>query len=72
MLIKEWGLIIKGCDLCSTITNQCQVLEIEHNYIDEGLYNFKTVLILENDQALRAIFHELTPSLLTDSSCGKW
>jgi len=44
-------VIIEGDNLCATITNKGQVLEIEHNCNDEELYNFEIVVVLEMDKA---------------------
>jgi len=46
MLTKREVVVIKGSDICATITND----EIEHNRDDKELHNFKTIVALEKDQ----------------------
>jgi len=43
-------MTIKGVNLCIIITNKGIILEIEHNRIDEKLYNFETVVVLGEDK----------------------
>jgi len=45
--IKKDVVIIKGNNLCVTITNKAAMLEIKHDHDDEELYYFKTVVALQ-------------------------
>jgi len=47
---KRQVAAIKGENLCAMIPNKGSVLEIEHNYNDEELYNIKTVAVYEKHQ----------------------
>ena len=51
MLIKGEVVSIEGDNRYAIITNKESVLEVQHDRINEELYNFKTIVFLEKDQA---------------------
>lgn len=52
LLIKGEVVIIKGNNLCATITKKGPTLEVKHSWNDQEHYNFDTTVVLEKDQAL--------------------